>query len=498
MEETKGKGKKVDKSKEEDNVKAGFLWKMISKIGIEPVVILMNLGWTMYWVQTANLYIEKTCKVGSFFFGNGTTFSNEVCDNLFNGTFPEEQEYVQTVVANVEMVSNLIKQIPCVIFALFLGPWSDRAGRKPLILVPYLGYFLFCMAMIVNTYFFDELYVEFLWFENISALCGSYVIFLIGCYGFLADTTSAETRTIRMAVMDGCLFGMEIIGNYINGPLFKQFGYYGSFGCGAFCFVSGFFFVLFFFKEPKKQAPPSESKDAGGRSAVSLKNVANSFSVLVKKREGGMRHIVILTYACFAMGSLTHTGMDYLFFRRKFTWTDEDSLISWYNHLRSYTAIGDVIALFVILPLLVRTLQLHDMTIVIIAVLSQAVKSLIYFFAGDKSSIYYVIGFSMLHCLNTQPLRSSMTKLVGQGDVGAIFACVAAGQAISGFATPLYNKIYIATMSWNVGAVYLVASAFQALILVCAIYTLIFLKRREWKNPEPNVVTTSYSRYGRF
>ena len=121
-----------------------------------------------------------------------------------------------------------------------------------------------------------------------------------------------------MAVMDGCLFGMEIIGNYINGPLFKRleffqirppnltpklrrFGYYGSFGCGAFCFASGFFFVLFFFKEPKKQALPSESKDAEGRSAVSLKNVANSFSVLVKKREGGMRHIVILTYACFAV-----------------------------------------------------------------------------------------------------------------------------------------------------------------------------------------------------
>ena len=158
----------------------------------------------------------------------------KVCDNLFNGTFPEEQEYVQTVVANVEMVSNLIKQvithktetslqykappqnlgklqsgfsaihrdihsatclqIPYVIFALFLGPWSDRAGRKPLILVPYVGYFLFCMAMLVNTYFFDELYVEFLWFENISALCGSYVIFLIGCYGFLADTTSPDTR----------------------------------------------------------------------------------------------------------------------------------------------------------------------------------------------------------------------------------------------------------------------------------------------------------------
>ena len=42
----------------------------------------------------------------------------------------------------------------------------------------------------------------------------------------------------------------------------------------------------------------------------------------------------MLIVAYLQMGSLTHTGMDYLFFRRKFTWTDEDSLISWYNHLR--------------------------------------------------------------------------------------------------------------------------------------------------------------------
>ena len=71
-------------------------------------------------------------------------------------------------------LKSYFHQIPCVIFALFLGPWSDQAGRKLLILVPYVGYFLFCVAMLVNTYFFDELYVEFLWLENVSALCGSY------------------------------------------------------------------------------------------------------------------------------------------------------------------------------------------------------------------------------------------------------------------------------------------------------------------------------------
>ena len=41
------------------------------------------------------------------------------------------------------------------------------------------------------------------------------------------------------------------------------------------------------------------------------------------------------------------------------------------THFRSYTAIGDVLALFVVLPMLVRSFHLHDMSIVIIAVLSQ-------------------------------------------------------------------------------------------------------------------------------
>ena len=81
-------------------------------------------------------------------------------------------------------------------------------------------------------------------------------------------------------------------------------------------------------------------------------------------------------------------------------------------------------------------------------------------------------------------------------------------------------------LGWNVGGVYLVACAFQALILLCAAYTLLFLKsafihgflfprslilwltwfnsswsctfrRQEWRQPEPNVVTTSYSQYKR-
>ena len=204
-------------------------------------------------------------------------------------------------------------QIPSVIFALFLGPWSDQAGRKLLIMFPYLGFLLVCLSMIVNVHFFHELYVEFLWLENLSAFFGSYVIFLIGCYGFLADTTDQESRTIRIAVMDGCIFSTNIIGNYMNGPIYKKFDYFGSFGGGAICFALGFCLVGLFFEEPKRKTENTEKKKTSD--ILSLTNLANSFGVLVKKRPRSMRHIVILLYVCFTTGNLSFTGMDYLFFR---------------------------------------------------------------------------------------------------------------------------------------------------------------------------------------
>ena len=50
----KGVKKKLDEKKIEP---------VFGMFGIEPVVILINLGRCMIGVQISNLYIEKTCKV---------------------------------------------------------------------------------------------------------------------------------------------------------------------------------------------------------------------------------------------------------------------------------------------------------------------------------------------------------------------------------------------------------------------------------------------------
>ena len=60
--------------------------------------IKQNLHWFMTICSTNKRFFFKTNLL-------------QICDNLFNGSFPDEQKAVQEVVANVEMYSNLIKQV---------------------------------------------------------------------------------------------------------------------------------------------------------------------------------------------------------------------------------------------------------------------------------------------------------------------------------------------------------------------------------------------------
>ena len=78
--------------KEHDHVKkgveVGVVKRILNKVIVETCFVLCSLGFSLHGVQTNNLYIAKTCKVGSFFFGNGTTYSDEVnYFLLFNETF---------------------------------------------------------------------------------------------------------------------------------------------------------------------------------------------------------------------------------------------------------------------------------------------------------------------------------------------------------------------------------------------------------------------------
>ena len=167
-----------------------------------------------------NLIIEKACLVN-------LKHSPEVCGNLTNYNQTEIQ--VEQLVSTISMYQSVLTAIPAVIVSLFLGPWSDVNGRKPLMVVPMLGTILTQIIYILNTYF-SYLKAEFVLLTSLGSLFGGFTGFLIGIYSYISDISSGRARTSRIALLDLFVFLGFPVGTFVSGPLYKYGGYYTVFG----------------------------------------------------------------------------------------------------------------------------------------------------------------------------------------------------------------------------------------------------------------------------
>ena len=102
--------------------------------------------------------VDQVCRV-NFALGE------DICNNIHNHT--NEQIKVQKYVSALQSYNGVLQALPAVVYSLFAGPWSDKYGRKMLLICSSFGYVLNNLVYIINVYFFYELKAEFLLFEVI-------------------------------------------------------------------------------------------------------------------------------------------------------------------------------------------------------------------------------------------------------------------------------------------------------------------------------------------
>lgn len=98
------------------------------------------------------------------------------------------------------MSRAILENIVPAFISLFIGPWSDKYGRKPILLSTFAGYFFvyFMLAVIslLSSQFDISPWYYLLAFIPISVLGGTCAL-ITGIYCYLSDISTPKDRAFR-------------------------------------------------------------------------------------------------------------------------------------------------------------------------------------------------------------------------------------------------------------------------------------------------------------
>ena len=86
------------------------------------------------------MWIDRTCLIT---FG----YNETVCSNLTDDRWEKAEIEVQKQVADFKVVDSYLGNAAPILMSLYLGPKSDRVGRKLLMYIPFRYYPLYLLYL---------------------------------------------------------------------------------------------------------------------------------------------------------------------------------------------------------------------------------------------------------------------------------------------------------------------------------------------------------------
>ena len=155
---------------------------------------------------------------------------------------------------------------------LFLLPWSDKHGRKPLMMAPLVGHVLSTLSDITN-YYLTDLPAEYLlfatvpvgltggrgiafmamnryWHNYANELWLAIEILLPICFNrYLIDITNNDARTWRLSLLGG-MIGISVpFANLMSGYIYASGGNIAIWGTALCLYAVAFVYLIFGFSD---------------------------------------------------------------------------------------------------------------------------------------------------------------------------------------------------------------------------------------------------------
>ncbi|KAL7298255.1 hypothetical protein TKK_0009241 [Trichogramma kaykai] len=450
-------------------------WKQYS---MEPVAFALTFAYSICDNVYTDLIIYQTCKTI-------TGLNSSECDILHENSTTnranEIEKLVQPHTGSIFILDSCIKTIFPTLMALFLGPWSDKNGRKPLLIVPFLGYALSYAILALMSNFNLSPY----WFLLSSipgSVLGGFPTICLTFWSYKADITDSQNRAWHLACLETFFFGGFLGGLFVGPYTFRHAGYMVVFLIASASCLSATIYSVFLVPETIQIQHQRALKDV-----FDYKLVRDLFKAVLKSRDGFDKFLV---WSCVLSIAINVSIMEgngsilFLFTSYKLQWNLSD--VSIYS---STNLLLTIIGMLLLIKLVGSILKLPETVIVVLSCLSTSISCLGKAFVSKPYHMYITAGIGMFSASAVPAIRSIVSKTVPQDDLGKTFSVITIVEMIIPFAaTPLYLYIYTHTLDMFPCPVWFLSASLPIVNIILAI--MIEYRWKVLKNTQYSEIVT--------
>lgn len=272
------------------------------KIIIEPV-LMIAMVFAFPFMQVSQLFIyskledytaHKTGYNLSHVKGNNSLTNCDINKSSSEYVFVQE---VQKYNSYFNIILSLCSAFPSFFVMLCIGGYSDKRGRKYIILLPLIGGFfqtsIYLLVIALN------LPVWSLWIADfIYGCCGGFKLLFVGCFTYLADITTKEQRLFRITMAELSTFLAGILGPIGIGYWIQQQGYAWPMLFSVSGHILNIIYTIFFVPETIVKDPAVDVK------FFSLSHFKHTANVFTRKTADNRRWKLWVLFITFSIQSI--------------------------------------------------------------------------------------------------------------------------------------------------------------------------------------------------
>ncbi|KAK9877565.1 hypothetical protein WA026_018668 [Henosepilachna vigintioctopunctata] len=388
-----------------------------------------------------NFVIYRTCYVS-------LGYNQSECALLGTGSKDNYTEQLEKLVQPEANDISLYLQLPvgllCALWALFVGSWSDKNGRKPVLVATMIAQALqyamisvICMVPSVSPWFILITSVPLILTGGFAAMLTTFL-----CY--LTDVTNEHNRGTRLGFFEVIFSAGTILGTFLSSYIYEAIGYVGIFLVATGLLLISLGYTIFVLEESMSEAQIQIYRQEQQVSSMEqLREMANSALRQRPHYERCLILLYILITSLFIFAYLADMTIIYLFLQLKFGWSLEKYNI--FCSLRdTLTALGTFFGVYY----LHRKLNVHESILIVMGLISCLNSSLVQGLASEDYHIYFAATLRFLAGIVNPMVRSLISKTAQPDEVGKIFSVAVMCQSVFQLiGSPVYTEIYNDSLS---------------------------------------------------